>query len=393
MDVDGTMSDTLIIRGAATGSTQVLVDGLDGTFVNTVVVNTQDGTAAGAFLFDGRTIGLTDYELSFRDGSDNFVLVGSPNDTAAGLGNVLFGSRELFYRGNDAVSSYVESGRGWIGTERQPGISRAIWGQAYGMGQERDFDLVEGSFNGQTRRFNIDSQQDFFGLQIGADLFGGPGAAFGVTGGYANSKLKLNASPTRFDLSSWNVGVYAKLDFGGAFVNALVKYEDMDIDIESSLNSSSIDSGADGWGGFVEAGFRFGGGGFFIEPLASIEYANLDGDDFDFGPSSVLLDSDDGLRGKAGVRFGTMIAETPTMVTAYGKLQAIHEFNGKDRVTISNLGGDFVFDNPRPDTYGRGTLGISGVMTSGVTGFIEGTVDFLNGYEGGGGRAGLSFRF
>ena len=88
-----------------------------------------------------------------------------------------------------------------------------------------------------------------------------------------------------------------------------------------------------------------------------------------------------------------MLSDGPTRVTAYAGAQAIHEFEGRDRLTLANLGGTAGFDAPRTDTYGRATIGFSATTGDRVRGFIEGTMDFAGGVSGGGARAGLAIAF
>lgn len=127
--------------------------------------------------------------------------------------------------------------------------------------------------------------------------------------------------------------------------------------------------------------------------MASIEYAKIDLDGFSGLASGFDLDEADGLRGKAGLRFGATLADGPSRVVGYGKVQAIHEFKGEDRLRMTNNGLSVDFTNPRPDTYGRGTVGVDIAMSSGVQGFIEASADFAGGVSGGGARGGLSIRF
>ena len=307
-----------------------------------------------------------------------------------GAGLLTGGAREVFYRGNEAVAAHLDAGSG--GSADNPRVSRALWGQAFGMVQDRDT-VIDTTAFGQARSYDLGTRQDWFGLQVGLDLMSGVRSAMGVTAGYADSRLKLQAAPTRIDYAAWNVGVYGRAEFGAAFIRGLAKYERYSADflVASAGVRSEVDG--DGWGGWLELGARFGGDRFFVEPAASIEYARIDFDDFTAAGTGFAFDEEEGLRGKAGARFGAVIDTSPSLVTVYGKVQAIHEFGGRDRFTLSNTGGSLAFDAPRTDTYGRATVGFSASTGSGVSGFIEASGDFAGGVSGVGARGGLSIRF
>ena len=395
----GTAADRLVVGGAATGSTQVLIAGLDGRFVNgAVVVDAGAGTSATAFSANPGSIGLTDYSLAFNAGTNDFAVFGTPSATAVGASLLAQGAREIFYRGNDAVGAHLASagaGSGGTGTEArdvQPPLSRAFWVQGFGLVQERDATLDATPF-GQARSYSLDSQQDWFGLQLGADLVGGAGGVFGLTAGYIGSALKLKDTPLRNKYEAANVGVYGRFAFGPAFINGLVKYEKYWLDVKDSTIGLNSDTKGHSYGGWVEAGVRFGSDSFFVEPSASIEYAKIKLKGFTALSTGFAFDEDDGLRGKAGARVGTVFDNGPSVVTGYAKGQVIHEFNGEDRLVLSNSGNLLAFDNPRPETYGRATVGIEVVMDVPVRGFIEGSLDFANGVSGGGARGGISVAF
>lgn len=387
----GTASDRLVIGGAATGSTNLLVSGTNGALVNgAIVVDAGAGTSAGAFTYAGATSGLVDYSLAYLPGSNDFAIYGLPTTTAAGISLIGEGARQIFYRGNDAVGAHLGSGLGWGG--EQPQTYRAFWLQGFGMVQDRDARLSAAPF-GQARTYNLDTRQDWFGGQMGVDLAGGAGSVFGITGGYVGSKMRMKAAPARFDYEAANVGAYGRADLGGFTVSGLIKYEHYWVNVRDNTIGLNARTKGDGWGGWLEASYRLGNDGFFVEPLASIEYARINLDRFDGLGTGFDLDEADGLRGKAGVRLGATLADGPSRIVGYGKVQAIHEFKGEDRLRLSNSGLSVDFTNPRPDTYGRGTIGLDIAMSSGVRGFIEASADFAGGVSGGGARGGLSIRF
>lgn len=317
-------------------------------------------------------------------------MFGTPNVAAVSASLLADGARQVFYHGNEAVAAHLDSIGGAEG--ENPRVYRALWGQAFGTVQNRDATLDTTVFD-QARSYDLDSRQDFFGAQIGVDLLGGGRSALGLSGGYSNSRLKLLNAPSRLGYEAWNLSAYGRANLGALFVNGLAKYEKYSVDFTVPAAGVRADANGDGWGGWVEVGARLGGGSFFVEPAASIEYTQIDLDGFTAAGTDFGFDEAEGLRGKAGVRIGAVIDTSPSLVTVYGRAQVIHEFKGGDRLTLANAGGSLAFDTPQTDTYGRATAGFSAWLGSGVRGFIEGTADFAGGVSGGGGRAGLAISF
>jgi outer membrane autotransporter protein len=215
----------------------------------------------------------------------------------------------------------------------------------------------------------------------------------GVTAGYIGSNLKLRNAPFRSDYQAANIGIYGRLNFGPAFVNGLIKYEKYWVDVDDRTRGLAGEADGDGYGGWIEAGVRFGGDRFFVEPTVSLESAKIDLDGFTTLGTDFALDEANGIRGKAGARVGAVLGNGPSRIVGYAKAQVIHEFEGKDRLFLTNAGGTLAFDNPRTDTYGRATVGVDIAMRGGVRGFMEASADFANGVSGGGARGGLSIPF
>ena len=385
----GTAGDQLVIGGSATGSTAVVFDA-GGNFVNgAIIVDADTGTSASAFNLAAVQNPLVDYTLEFDAANNNFLAFGTPSAAAVTAVLIADGARQVLYRNNAAVGSHLgalaSSARG--GSTDNPRINSALWFNFSGTDQSRDNSLSASPF-GVARTYNLDNSQDFFGIQGGVDVIGGTNSVLGVTVGYASSRLQTETALARIEYESINVGVYGMATFGPAYVAGLAKYETMNIDYGIRSGSQIADLDGDGWGGWLELGARFGSS-FFIEPSASIEYASIDIDDFSQGVTGFVMDEDDGLRGKAGVRVGTNVGNAAAPMEFYAMAQVIHEFQGEDTITLSNTGGTATFTNTAIDTYGRAGAGFRARMTNGISGFIEGTVDFANGVSGGGVRGGL----
>jgi len=388
----GTATDRLVIGGAATGSTALLVSGLNGQFVNNaVVVDAGAGSSAGAFAVAARTVGLTQYSLAFAPATNDFVITGAPNASALAPLQLAGGAREVFYKTNDAIGSHLSEFGGWSAADDlSPGTT--LWMTMQGSRRTVDRTYTATVF-GAPYTYNLGTQQDFFGLQGGADFAVGSNAVVGLTAGVGTSDLRVPDGAGKFNYRSLNVGAYGRINTGVVFASALVRYERYNIRAESIAAGYNATSDGHAWGGRAELGAHFGSDKLFFEPVVSIDYARVRIDgyralDTDFG-----FADRDGLRGKAGGRFGAVVSDGPSKITAYGRAMAVHEFKGEDSLTLVNNGSTLVFINPRQKTLGEAAVGVNISSPGGIRGFIEGTSEFAGRVSGFGGRAGLAIRF
>lgn len=399
----GASSDKLVISGAATGNTTIVPNQLQanpGVLVNNfVLVDAGAGSSATAFTLGTVAVpqGLVRYGVAFNPASNDYALFGTPNTQAYELGMITAGARQLFYRTNDAAAGHMQSLRdgGTASAGDTPRRSSALWGQMYGSADRSRSRQTVSAF-GQAQTISLDNTQDFFGAQIGYDfgsVTGRNGFVFGVTGGYANSTLGFRANADRLDYQAVNGGVYASVNAGPFFLNALAKYEHYFIDVVTPSAGIRQNLNGNAYGGMAEAGARLGTTGFFIEPSASIEYVRTNIDTLTAGPSMLDPERATGLRGKAGARLGTEMISGLVRTTLYVSGNVVHEFRGRDHTLFTSGGQSVNLGDQRLGTYGRGTVGFNIVSNEHVSGFVEAYGDVSKAYKGGGGRAGLSVRF
>jgi len=143
----------------------------------------------------------------------------------------------------------------------------------------------------------------------------------------------------------------------------------------------------------VKASAAFGSDRLTVAPFVSLDYSNLDWKGLDLGTATVDFDAADGLRGKAGARFDTVVADGPSRISLYASGAYVHEFKGRDRMTLNGGGYSFAFRLPSVPDYGQAKLGVAINQGGKVSGFIEAQGDFSKSYKGGGARAGLSLLF
>ena len=397
----GSTADKLVIGGAATGSTTIAIDPLTstpGVLVNDLVlVDAGAGSLADAFTLGGGayTQGFVTYQLAFDAAGSNYALYGTPSTQAYEMVKASEGARQIFYRTDDAWSGHMRSIRDAGVGDDTGRHGSALWGQMFGS-VDTSRSRQDVTAFGQATSVTLDNRQDFFGGQIGYDfgqVTNGKGVVFGLTGGYASSALTFRGTPDRFDYDAVNGGAYASANAGPVFIDVLGKYEHYWM--RTVMPAAGVRQKLDGnsYGGKAEAGLRFGGDRFFAEPLVAAEYVRTDLDTLSSGPSSFDFDNADGLRGSAGLRVGSVLTSGTTRTRLYAGASAVHEFKGRDGVSLSNGGETLGFRNDRIGTYGHGVLGVNIASGNRVSGFIEASGDWSDDYKGGGGRAGINIRF
>lgn len=396
------LADRLVIAGAATGQTQLLVNtlaGQPGGVINgAVVVDAGAGTSAGAFVLPPTSAGFINYSLTYAAAANDFLLFGTPNAAAISQYKLTEGSRQIFFRGNDAVGSHLQA----LGDDADSGSarqdqrgSRALWGIMYGdYSTYRDSTAV--AQLGITSTVSLDYGQDVFGAQLGYD-FGGVGDAdgrvIGVTAGYANSKLRFEDNADRFKYETGNAGLYGRAAFGSLFFKGYVKYEHYWITSSNLPIGFRAKSKGNAYGGMLEAGAHLLTGGLFVEPAATVEIVRSKMNDFTGLGSTFDYDASTGVRGRAGIRVGSNSVRNDRVTKVYVGAAVVKEWIDDSDVNFINSGFSLTASGPGIGTYGEAKAGFSVAMGTRVSGFIEASGRYSDRYKGGGARAGLSLKF
>lgn len=399
----GATADRLVVGGAATGSTMVVLKQLapnSGLLVtDLVLVDAGAGSTPGAFALAGAgsNQGLVHYSLVYDAAASDYALYGTPGTQAYELAKASDGARQIFYRTDDAWSAHMQSVRDARGDTADDGARHgsALWGQSFGSTDSSRSSEQATAF-GQSQNVALDNRQDFFGGQLGYDVggvSGTRGAVFGVTGGYASSTLNFRGSADRLTYDAVNGGAYVSFNAGSFFLDGLAKYEHYWM--RANMPGAGIGQKLHGnsYGGKAQAGFRFGSDRFFAEPSVSVEYSRTDIDTLVADASTLDFDKADGLRGQAGLRIGTDMTSGTTRTSLYASGSVVHEFRATDGLRFDNAGQSLDIGNDRIGTYGHGAIGINIVINGRVNGFIEASGDASKDYKGGGGRAGIGVAF
>ncbi|WP_420144937.1 beta strand repeat-containing protein [Sphingobium sp.] len=390
LDVGSGTADRFVIAGAATGSTAiVLADVGNANAVLTgrtpvALIQAGTGSSANAFTLANSDIGLVHYGLNFDAATGRFLLsnaAGAPVYRLAKLNETL---ANAWSRGSDTLATHLAGIRD--GGAAQSG---ALWG-TFGGGSERIR---------QTRSINgsalaVGYRQDEVEARLGYDFGGGEGRlAFGITGGYINSKVNFSGSAARSTVDSFDFGGYGHLSSGRFFANGSVniafhalKVADRLLDYSDNLSGRSV-------GAQAEAGVRFGGGAFFVEPSARLSWSHTSLDDVAALNQKVSLDSLNSVRGTFGARLGGTTHIGATQTTFYGGVHYVHEFAGTGGATLfSSTASDTIAGVALPDQV-RASLGANIGGDGPVSGFVQADGAFGSGRHGAGGRIGIRFGF
>ncbi len=398
-------SDRLIVQGAATGSTAIVLNGLtsaNATVTSGIILATGGaGTSTTAFgiAAQSQNVGFITYTIvpTAAAGTTSFVVVGTLGDGVVRMTKISEGAQNLWYRSADTLAAHMTDLRATQrGVDDQKPVSNVrIWGAMSG-GVQRRSDTQLATAYGVSRVVDTSYRQDAFGGQVGLEavrIVGSGSLTFGITGGYLTSKLKFSTTAERTSYDALNAGAYVSFISGPIFANALAKYDHYSIYSVSPLANFASRYHGKSYGGQGEVGLHLSFGTFFAEPAVSAAIVRTDLDSPIVPNATLNFASMDGARGKAGLLLGASLDGEPNHVVLYVSGNAVHEFRGGSVLTFTSNATPFSYGSNRIGTYGEGKVGLNIASAGGVTGFIEGFGNYSRNYRGGGAQAGLRVGF
>jgi len=394
LDIAGAKADMLIVAGAATGKTGIVLDvlGKDARLLANplTVVKAGIGSAADAFAVANADIGLINYRVSYDAASGSFGLTSRAGAAVYRTVGIQRAQQAVWNRSASGWDAHMAERRDvrWGGGD---GFDPKLWGQMYG-----GVDTQDGHRTIEGNRIETGFRQDYYGAQLGFDLGGKAtarvGTTYGITGSYISSNVRGRVSADRTQLDTLSIGAYASYQSGPFFANLLgqyghdwIKYRDLTLGFADKIQGDSF-------GAELQVGARFGSERLHIQPLASIAYVRSSADDLHAFDQTIDFDGYDGLRGKIGARIGSTTGFGNSKATFYLQGRYVHEFKGQDGIDFVSGGTHQAISGVRPGDYGEGAIGVNIFSGSRVSGFLEGTAD-VGSTKGGGGRVGLSFKF
>lgn len=381
LDIQAGSADRLVIAGTATGSTTVVVNqiGAAGTFGKTDIIQAATGSSASAFILPNGTLrqGLMQSGIVYDATSSIYSLIRIP-DTAA-IETIKFAEirRNIFFKAEAAWSSHLERYRTIAQEEDLPeGVH--TWAQVFG-GEDRHEDSRTLAPLGVQTRYRLDYDQRYAGGQFGVDVLQGmsTGAAvLGVTAGYAISRATFKETRDTYEVKGFNLGAYASYTPNAWFMNALVRYDRGDGDIESAYANYRQSLKTSQFAATLEAGKHMTMGGWFVEPSATVTASRgsvaRDGDEqalnnYTVQDVTVALSRDTALRAKVGVRAGAKpYAAMGGVLTPYVAVAAVNDFGGKDKVTFNPANNPITFSNQAGGAFADLRVGARLVQAGGL---------------------------
>ncbi len=379
----GSKSDVFIIDGDVSGRTAITVNNTNpgpGSYNPTgiPVVYVNGKTNGNEFTLPGGPIdtGFFDYDLFFRPtGSGVFYLRNFINGTAHLLPQLVTGARDLFHATsetwldrtadlrvllNGGAPTHVPNLKdgGTTHVEEGGSFTPAVWVRGSGAWLSYD-DKATTRVEGRTYEYNLDRDFDAGDLQTGIDfgardfLTDGDIVVFGLLTGWVFADLDYDRLARQFDFSGIQAGGFVTYLNGGLFLDTLIKADFLDIEQRILGFPNSLD--ATNFGIRTDSGYRFGGfnGGFFFEPLATIEVIWSDIDSFAIGGNRVSFDDDPSVRGRLGLRVGTSYqAWEGTTLEPFIIGSVWGNLNGDNRATLVSNDTTFRLTDEVQDVWG-----------------------------------------
>ena len=417
----GFNADFLRIGGNLTGATAVSVFdtrfGLPGTYNpanNTAapggggipfafVLGTTDST--NFFLANGPIDkGLFQYDVFLRP--DNFwVLASVPDATFFELPSVTTAVEQMWHtaagvwldRTADLRSSLAaqcpDHDRSSIKdspAQCAAKVTPGAWARVVGADTTRDHNQQFAMLS-KTYIFDIDARQQTSGVMSGVDFGrtfnvgnGQRGALMaGVMVGYLQSNLTFKRSTTDVDMESGVFGAYVTFLHGGFLVDAKVlgNFGNLDYGNTAPGLVAKDDAGFRSIGGVLDVGYRHGlGGGYFVEPGATLTYVNTTVDSLSIYGTTVDFNDANSLRGRVGFRVGTSILSGVHRIEPFVGLSGLYEFEGKNRISALSDGFTLNAEDDLRGGFGEVSVGVNvfSMQSLGVTGFAKGNYQFGN---------------
>jgi hypothetical protein len=397
--LSGSLSADELIIGPAAGTTQIVVNNVGGpaalNFVGVPVVQATAGTA-DAFTMATLHDGFVDYGLTFNASTFTWNLVGLPGQPAFEFLKVPAMAEGFWRRTGDAWTAREQEIRDslWGSEPSTRGEGWEMWGQAQIGGERLGTNNQTYNIQGFTFTPNLRTDTDWRGFQMGADTLHGS-FMWGVTGGFLEQNTIFHFDRNSIDMTGWNFGGYAGWTSGHFFLNGLLKGDWYELKSNMPTVPAYETFNGNTWGAKGEAGFRFGGHSFYMEPVADVQWTSTHLDDANFHGlgTDFRFGNDNMARGSIGARFGGQWGS----ILPYVGIYAVDEWDDNARLTMVTgsgcPGACFSIEDEHPGSYGRADLGFTTTSWNGLSGFLKVEDEFGSHIDGFIGRLGVRWRW
>ena len=391
-------ADELII-GPAAGSTTVVVNNVGGpaalNFVGVPVVQASSGTANN-FVMAPLHDGFVDYGLSFNSATTTWNLVGLPGQAAFEFVKVPELAEGFWRRTGDAWTAREQEIRDslWGSDTPTRGEGWEMWAQAQIGGERLGDSSHTFTVGGFSFTPNLRTDTDWRGFQMGADTLHG-NFLWGFTGGFLEQNTTFHVDRNSLDMTGWNFGGYAGWTSGHFFINGLLKGDWYELKSNVPTVPAYETFNGNTWGAKGEAGFRFGGNSFYLEPVADVSWTSTHLDDANFhGLDTDFTFSNNSMaRGSIGARLGGAWGS----ILPYVGIYAVDEWDDNARLNMITGSGCpsacMSINDEHPGSYGRADLGFTTTSWNGLEGFVKVEDEFGSHVDGFIGRLGVRWRW
>ncbi|MET0905836.1 MAG: autotransporter outer membrane beta-barrel domain-containing protein, partial [Tardiphaga sp.] len=256
------------------------------------------------------------------------------------------------------------------------------------LGAPRDGDMPEGlagyivgdsysrTIGGSRGNQPFDS--DTVGVTVGLEYGFGSGV-IGVAGNYSKPKSDFDTGAADVKSRSAQLGVYAGFGVAGAFAQGYLGYgwDSHDIDRRGVVENMSASPDGNHWVAGAKAGYLMGLGSVRVGPVVGLDYARVRVDGYtEDGDSALTLNVGsiryNSLRGNLGAEIRGDFAGDGIQLRPYAALVAEKELSGGGRdvsfaqTSAPTIVNSFDFENVSRKIYGRGTVGASARIFSGI---------------------------
>jgi len=395
LEIGGTRGavDTLVVAGAATGSTTIVLANVQGSRATLLgaplrVIAAGAGSSANAFTMGESDIGFVRYGLSYDPAGRTYSLVTTAGAEVYRFARLNEGAQAIWLKSADALTSHMRSVRDF------DEAGERLWGQMSGGVANRDEKrAVAGGGGFGATSYDLDYRQDFYGAELGFDAVQGGGVTAGLMAGYISSTQRFKVNGDKSDTDAFNFGVYGGLKTGDLFANLLVKYDHFSTRVSSKQMDWRDRIEGHSIGAQAEAGARLGSDRVFVEPAVSLSWQSTSLGAIEALEQTIDFKRGEGLRGRIGARLGGTTKVSGAEIVFYGSGDFVHEFKGNGAATLLSGESSAAISGDRMSDYGQASLGIEIKGVGPVSGFVQGSGTFGSSYSGVDGRAGIRVRF